>query len=64
MERCCKGIPKRVAAAHGICIYGAPNDKEWLAALAAGACYVDTRHLDARHLFSLLNHAWRVWNKE
>jgi CheY-like chemotaxis protein len=42
----------------------APNDKQWLEALAAGACYVDTRRLDARHLFSLLNHAWRVWNKE
>jgi DNA-binding response OmpR family regulator len=42
----------------------APNDKEWLAVLAAGASYVDTRRLGARHLFSLLNHAWRVWNKE
>ena len=42
----------------------APSDKEWLEVLAAGACYVDTRRLDARHLFSLLNHAWRVWNKE
>ena len=42
----------------------APNDKEWLEALAAGACYVDVRRLDARHLFSLLNHAWRLWNKE
>jgi len=42
----------------------APNDKQWLEALAAGACYLDTRHLEARHLFSLLNHAWRVWHKE
>jgi CheY-like chemotaxis protein len=42
----------------------APDDGEWLKALAAGACYVDARRLDARHLFSLLNHAWRVWNKE
>jgi hypothetical protein len=41
-----------------------PDDKQWLDVLAAGACYVDSRHLDARHLFSLLNHAWRVWNKE
>ena len=41
-----------------------PNDEEWLDALAAGACYVDARRLDARHLFSLLNHAWRVWHKE
>ena len=42
----------------------APNDQEWLEVLAAGASYVDTRRLDARHLFSLLNHAWRIWNKE
>jgi hypothetical protein len=42
----------------------APDDVEWLKALAAGGIYVDVRRLDARHLFSLLNHAWRVWNKE
>jgi hypothetical protein len=42
----------------------APNDQEWLAVLAAGGSYIDTRRLDARHLFSLFNHAWRVWHKE
>ena len=40
-----------------------PNDSEWREAIASGACYVDARRLDAPHLFSLLNHAWRVWNK-
>jgi len=39
-----------------------PDDGEWRAALAEGACYVDARRLDAPRLFSLLNHAWRVWN--
>ncbi|GEM_PF-5087220 len=40
-----------------------PSDREWRDAIAAGACYVDARHLNAPHLFSLLNHAWRVWNR-
>jgi hypothetical protein len=40
-----------------------PDDREWRDAIASGACYVDARHLDAPRLFSLLNHAWRVWNR-
>ncbi len=40
-----------------------PTDAEWRDALAEGACYVDARHLDAPHFFSLLNHAWRIWNQ-
>ena len=64
MGRSCKGHGKGIASPDVFVFTAAPNDKEWLEALAAGACYVDMRRLDARHLFSLLNHAWRVWNKE
>jgi hypothetical protein len=40
-----------------------PTDSEWMEVLEAGANYVDARNLDATGLFSLLNHAWRVWSK-
>jgi len=40
-----------------------PTDCEWRDAITEGASYVDARHLSAPHLFTLLNHAWRVWNR-
>jgi hypothetical protein len=41
-----------------------PEDREWAEVLKADAHYIDVRHLDAPHLFSLLNLLWRAWHKD
>ena len=47
-----------------VVLTAAPRDSEWVEVLKADAHYLDVRHLDAPHLFSLLSLLWRAWHND